>query len=158
VAVAIYDPTRAAEEEDDWFGEGSVFDSGEDLAAALLAMAGAGAPAATSAGEPAFVTADLPQAKPRESLLEMLRPFRPGADTVGPAVTPREETAAQPLTWSVRSPGAVSLPPRQPGRTGWSIRSSVLLLQRTEQVMENLREEAVASAFSAAARSLRASD
>ncbi|MBV8193960.1 MAG: hypothetical protein JOY80_00380 [Candidatus Dormibacteraeota bacterium] len=144
--MAIYDPTRADDEEDDWFGEGSVFDSGEELAAALLAMSNGepGPPPVAIAEEP-------PLERPRQSIFEIIRPYTPERDT-------RQRTEAepaQPLTWSVRAPGVVVMPPRQPGRTGWSIRSSVQVLRQTEEVMDRLREDAVASAFSAAARALR---
>ena len=117
-AVALND--LAPEDDDDWFGEGSVFDSGEELAEALLTLAGSAAP--------------------------VVAPAAPVAVAEPPRV---------PLTWTVRSPGSVPLPPRQPGRGGWSIRSSVQVLRRTEEVLQNLREEAVAASLDAAARAIR---
>ena len=121
--MALHD--AAPDEEEDWFGEGSAFDSGEELAAALLAIAGttrARVPVAAAAAVAAVAVAEPPRV---------------------------------PLTWTVRSPGSVPLPPRQPGRSGWSIRSSVQMLRRTEEVIQNLREDAVAASFDAAARAIR---
>jgi len=123
--VALHD--AAPDEEEDWFGEGSAFDSGEELAAALLAIAGT-----TRARVPVAAAA-----------------------AVAVAAVAVAEPPRVPLTWTVRSPGSVPLPPRQPGRSGWSIRSSVQMLRRTEEVIQNLREDAVAASFDAAARAIR---
>ena len=131
--MALNDP--APDEEEDWFGEGSAFDSGEELAAALLAIA-------VSTRAPAAAPAPLPV------------PVAAAAASVAAAVAVAEPPRV-PLTWTVRSPGSVPLPPRQPGRSGWSIRSSVQMLRRTEEVMQNLREDAVAASFDAAARAIR---
>ncbi|MBV8445427.1 MAG: hypothetical protein JOZ92_05870 [Candidatus Dormibacteraeota bacterium] len=54
----------------------------------------------------------------------------------------------------MRQPGIELLPPRQPGRTGWSIRNSVRMLEQLEDIMRRLREEAVTAAFIAAARAM----
>ena len=126
MAVAVSDPLPA-DDEDDWFGEGSAFDSGEDLAAALLAIA-------ATARAPVMVAEPAP---------------------AGRAAAARPAPVAQTLTWTVRRPGSVSIPMRQPGRTGWSIRSSVQVLHRTEEVMRHLREEAVVATFHHAARAVR---
>jgi hypothetical protein len=112
-------------EEDDWFGEGSAFDSGEELAAALLALART--PGANGERDVAAIT---------------------GAQFATPT--------AVPLTWSVRKPGAVAIPTRQPGRSGWSIRNSVQLLHQAEEIIDRLRQEAVQATFDAAARAHRA--
>jgi hypothetical protein len=127
VVTAVNDLNGSPEavEEDDWFGEGSAFDSGEDLAAALLALAGT---AGANGEHDATVIAGAPAAAP----------------------------APVPLTWSVRKPGAVAIPTRQPGRSGWSIRNSVQLLHQAEEIIDRLRQEAVQATFDAAARAYRA--
>ncbi len=143
---------RASTEDDEWFGEGSAFDSGEDLAAALFALAGATpngvnspaeiirpAPAPAPTANPVFVEVQ------RRADFEGAR--RPGSSN-GPAARSTSVAAA---SWSVRSPGEHLLPPKVAGRTGWTIRNSVAVLHRTEDAIARLREEAVAMAFLAAA-------
>jgi len=134
-------------EEDDWFGEGNAFESGEELAAALLALAtqpDVDEPAAVAA-EPAMLTA--PDSGDSFVLVDGrdLAPVIPRPQTAAPAPAPKR-------TWSVRSPGAVALPPRAPGKSGWSIRNSVMVLQHTEEILNKLRQEAVAVSLLAAAR------
>jgi hypothetical protein len=142
----------ASIQDDEWFGEGSAFDSGEDLAAALFALAGTSVKAsatATPAPEitwPSFVA---PDADP--VFVEVERPAgldganRPGSQYGG------AKGSASSSTWSVRSPGEQLLPPTMSGRKGWTIRNSVAVLHRTEDAIAKLREEAVAMAFLAAA-------
>lgn len=139
--------------DDEWFGEGSAFNSGEDLAAALFALAGAreNGPAAEThwpAAAPVltnhtvFVNDNVFEEVERPGALEEAR--RPGS--FGNRVT----TPAS-RSWSVRSPGEQLLPPTVSGRSGWTIRNSVAVLHRTEDAIAKLREEAVAMAFLAAA-------
>lgn len=155
------DVPRAADDaraEDDWFGEGSAFDTGEELAAALLALAGTVDP---RTGAPAGGVPEEPRAAhpAHDGSFEILAPFVPGLGAVNgriaagpasgrPAAAP---ASAPPERWSVRTPGQPLLPPRLSGRSGWSIRNSVTVLHRTEQVMARLREDAVEAAFLAAA-------
>jgi hypothetical protein len=141
----------ASIQDDEWFGEGSAFDSGEDLAAALFALAGTNvAPAPAMPTEeiswPSFVA---PDADP--VFVEVERPTglddarRPGS-MHGSSGGGRSSSS-----WSVRSPGEQLLPPTMSGRKGWTIRNSVAVLHRTEDAIAKLREEAVAMAFLAAA-------
>ncbi|HEV3273630.1 MAG TPA: hypothetical protein VG299_02065 [Candidatus Dormibacteraeota bacterium] len=143
----------ASIQDDDWFGEGSAFDSGEDLAAALFALAGTKVAPATAPlpveeiSWPSFVA---PDADP--VFVEVERPTglegarRPGSMHDG-ASGGRSSSSS----WSVRSPGEQLLPPTMSGRKGWTIRNSVAVLHRTEDAIAKLREEAVAMAFLAAA-------
>jgi hypothetical protein len=140
--------------DDEWFGEGSAFDSGEDLAAALFALAGATredapvaethwpAPAPVVTNHTVFVHDNVFEEVQRPGALEEAR--RPGSFG-NRAATPASRS------WSVRSPGEQLLPPTVSGRSGWTIRNSVAVLHRTEDAIAKLREEAVAMAFLAAA-------
>jgi len=150
VQVAPRPAAAGIDDQDDWFGEGSVFESGEQLAAALLAMAEpdagpAPAVAASVAG------GEVPDAGGDADLVVFDRSTRPVAADAVPRPHPRAATA---LTWGVRVPGAVEIPPRIPGKSGWSIRNSVQMLRRTEKVMLSLREDALQATLMAAARTL----
>jgi hypothetical protein len=135
--------------DEEWFGEGSAFDSGEDLAAALFALAGAKYtepvpevlwPVATPAGSDAdtvFVEVQRPSA-----VAEAARPY---------GIRSSSAPTASRRSWSVRTPGDALLPPTVSGRSGWTIRNSVAVLHRTEDAIAHLREDAVAMAFLAAA-------
>jgi hypothetical protein len=137
-------------QDDEWFGEGSAFDSGEDLAAALFALAGASGAAVSPPPEVARPTAPVPEANP--VYVEVQRPSDfEGARRPGSPYGGARRTSASPGSWSVRSPGEHLLPPKVSGRTGWTIRNSVAVLHRTEDAIARLREEAVAMAFLAAA-------
>jgi hypothetical protein len=142
---------EATVQDDEWFGEGSAFDSGEDLAAALFALAGATRNDAIPKAEviwPSAFQAPEPESDfvevARSGELETTR--RPGSryGSEGPS-------SSSPSSWSVRSPGEQLLPPKVSGRSGWTIRNSVAVLHRTEDAIARLREEAVAMAFLAAA-------
>lgn len=146
------------EEEDGWFGEGSSFDSGEDLAAALMELAGTPVEAlAETLATDSEERSSFEERAGSDLMFEMLRPQQGGADATveGMAQPSRWASVNQPQTWSVRTPGSLDLPARKPGKTGWSIRSSVQLLQRTEEVMLSLREEAVSATLVAAARAVK---
>jgi hypothetical protein len=152
--VAILDPT-IDEEEDGWFGEGSAFDSGEDLAAALMNLAGTPVGRAAQEEEPAASTFE-EQMRSNDMIFEMLTPANAGkeARSIEGTAPARKWSDGRALTWTVREPGSVELPARNPGKTGWSIRSSVLVLQRAEQVLIHLREEAVDRSLTAASRAI----
>jgi hypothetical protein len=136
--------------DDEWFGEGSAFDSGEDLAAALFALAGV-----THSDDPpeAEVTPPpLPVPQVESAFFEVERPA--AVDSARRPYSSRGRTtapSAPPRSWSVRAPGDALLPPTVSGRSGWTIRNSVAVLHRTEDAIAHLREDAVAMAFLAAA-------
>jgi hypothetical protein len=137
--------------DEEWFGEGSAFDSGEDLAAALFALAGARYTEHAPAPEALWPVAT-PESSDTDTVFVEVQ--RPGA--VAEAARPyglRQSAArtASPRSWSVRTPGEALLPPTVSGRSGWTIRNSVAVLHRTEDAIAHLREDAVAMAFLAAA-------
>jgi hypothetical protein len=140
----------ASIQDDEWFGEGSAFDSGEDLAAALFALAGTSVTTVISKPEISWPSFVAPDADP--VFVEVERPTsldgarRPGSVSAG-----AQGGNGTSNTWSVRSPGEQLLPPTMSGRKGWTIRNSVAVLHRTEDAIAKLREEAVAMAFLAAA-------
>lgn len=145
----------------DWFGEHAPFDSIAQLAAALpslevvtpglvpsTATTGAAAPPAGADPEDGELEDELGQ------LFEIIRARE--TDVSAPAAVIAESSAAPPPTWSVRIAGVDPLPLREPGRSGWSMRNSVQILRRAEDLVLRLRQEAVITAFDAAARALRA--
>jgi hypothetical protein len=138
--------------DDEWFGEGSAFDSGEDLAAALFALAGV---EHTDAAEVAVEEVAWPLLAVPEPDTVFVEVQRSGAvaDAGRPYSSQGRSTSssAPPRSWSVRAPGDALLPPTVSGRSGWTIRNSVAVLHRTEDAIARLREEAVAMAFLAAA-------
>lgn len=147
----------ASIQDDDWFGEGSAFDSGEDLAAALFALAGT---SVTTTTNPAYTPAPTPESSwpsfvapdADPVFVEVERPAGlDGARRPGSLYGGTTGGNANPNTWSVRSSGEQLLPPTMSGRKGWTIRNSVAVLHRTEDAIAKLREEAVAMAFLAAA-------
>jgi hypothetical protein len=140
---------RASTQDDEWFGEGSAFDSGEDLAAALFALAGTTRSAVSPPPEVIWPT-PVPEANPVYVELQRSGDFA-GARRPGSPYGGARRASASPGSWSVRSPGEQLLPPKVSGRTGWTIRNSVAVLHRTEDAIARLREEAVAMAFLAAA-------
>jgi len=146
--VASVDEPSGSQEE--WFGEGSAFDSGEDLAAALFALAAASPAPRAQATEsiwPALPAVD-------ETFVEVQRNHSGRETTRVPAapVPVRSPSAApSPRTWSVRAPGESLLPRTVSGSSGWTIRNSVAVLHRTEEAIAKLREDAVEMTFLAAA-------
>jgi hypothetical protein len=136
--------------DDEWFGEGSAFDSGEDLAAALFALAGVtdrGDPPEAEVSPPAVPVPQVENAffevERPTALASARRPYSSRGRTTAPSAPPR--------SWSVRAAGDALLPPTVSGRSGWTIRNSVTVLHRTEDAIAHLREDAVAMAFLAAA-------
>jgi len=139
-------------EEDDWFGEGNSFESGEELASALLAMATDGSVAAAVVSEPSPTAEAEPVAEADGAF--HLFDSNAAAQQLRERLAKSEPARYTPRSWSVRTPGAIALPPRVPGRTGWSIRNSVKVLQHTEEVIEALRTDAVVAALQASARAI----
>lgn len=140
--------------DDEWFGEGSAFDSGEDLAAALFALAGATRIESTPISESVWpeLIEDLRPPQRDSDFLEVARTKSlDAARRPGSAPSGMRTATTVPGTWSVRQPGEQLLPPTVSGRSGWTIRNSVAVLHRTEEAIAHLREEAVAMAFLAAA-------
>jgi hypothetical protein len=142
----------APEPEEDWFGEGSFFDSGEELASALFALAGTvdpslGAPPAHAEPSPA-------QPAGPHAEFEFIDRYAV-ADAAPGRPAPAVGSTPAPKTWSIRTSASSVLPPRRAGQSGWSIRNSVQVLHRTDDVLRRLREEAVATAFSSAAAVFR---
>jgi hypothetical protein len=142
--------------DDEWFGEGSAFDSGEDLAAALFALAGVAQTAVVTDGAetrveevawPALSVSDsdtvFVEVQRSSAVADAGRPYSSRGGSTASSAPPR--------SWSVRAPGEALLPPTVSGRSGWTIRNSVAVLHRTEDAIARLREEAVAMAFLAAA-------
>ena len=134
-------------DEDDWFGDGSAFDSGEDLAAALMAFAGVAEPAAAGgAPVPSFEVAEYNPAQ----VAQVPRPQAPSEFQLAelPA-TARPESSGVRSGWGQRG-GAQ--------RNGWAIRNSVKMLKTTEDVMRRLREDAVEVSWRAAQVAYHASN
>ena len=146
---------RSSTQDDEWFGEGSAFDSGEDLAAALFALAGTTRSGVSPPPEviwptPVAEVAEVADVNPVYVEVQRSGDFA-GARRPGSSSGAAMRASASPASWSVRSPGEQLLPPKVSGRTGWTIRNSVAVLHRTEDAIARLREEAVAAAFLAAA-------
>ena len=147
----VSDRESASEPEEDWFGEGSSFDSGEELATALFALAGTVDP--SLGAPPVYDHPEAEQPATVRSEFVLLDEYLPAAAApVRPAAA--AETPA-PTTWGIRASGSSILPPRRSGQSGWSIRNSVQVLHRTDDVLRKLREEAVVTAFSSAAAVFR---
>ena len=146
--MATADGASGADEE--WFGEGSAFDSGEDLAAALFALAGASPNSSPQAAEVIWPSGTAVEADPVfvevQRLVARQDGARPAASRAGGA-----DAASSARSWSVRPPGESLLPRTVSGRSGWTIRNSVAVLHRTEAAIARLREDAVELAFLAAA-------
>jgi hypothetical protein len=143
-------PEIAQVPDEEWFGEGSAFDSGEDLAAALFALAGVEPRAEPAAAE--VIVPLAPVAEADSMFLEVQRPAAVDAARRPHSTQARPPSpSTSPRSWSVRTPGTALLPPTVSGRSGWTIRNSVAVLHRTEDALARLREEAVAMAFLAAA-------
>ena len=148
-------PAPAADEllGEDWFGDGSAFDSGEDLATALaglasgervwpvdvLNLAGVSVPAP---GTPAHTVPSQATSQPSQGPAAPVQP----ADEFQVAAMPSAR-GGPPSGWSLRSPAPLIGRRRlaggpAPQGSGWSIRHSVQMLRMTEDTLYRLREEA----------------
>jgi hypothetical protein len=134
-------------EDEDWFGEGSMFESSEDLAAALFALAETADPAA--GGQVAPAPRPEPAVETIDATFEVFEPLAAGR------AADKAPAPSAPSSWGLRKPGTVLLPPKRPGHTGWTIRNSVQVLHQTEEAMAKLREQAVVTAFMSAAEAFR---
>ncbi|MGO8686029.1 MAG: hypothetical protein ACLQT7_02415 [Candidatus Dormibacteria bacterium] len=160
-------PAPAAEDllGGDWFGEGSVFDTGEELAGALLVIA-----AGRSGGSLEALALPAPGVPPEARH----DPADPRRATVGAAqgaaetggfdgefqvATMPSARSAEPSGWSVRPAAVVRRrwSGGTPGaeRRGWSIRQSVQVLRLTEEILIRLREEAAQLTWQLAAAAHR---
>jgi hypothetical protein len=144
----------------DWFGEGSVFDTGEDLANALMVLASAQAagtaralalsPGPHATPEPAVGLDGVHTRPPQRGPAPLAAPDEFQVATM-PSSRGREPSgwAGRPSTpvgrrsWSGAGPGSQ--------RTGWSIRQSVQTLRIAEDTLCKLREEAAQLAWHFAA-------
>lgn len=176
-------PLLEGADDEDWFGDGSAFNSQAELASALLSVDGSAMPPAepdavleekeVPAEEPEAVLEEFaaaPQefeATPQKPALngqanghfDFVDPRDPSGRLVEPAPPPLPVPPPPVLpTWSVRIPGVQLLPARQPGSTGWSMGNSVRILRQTEELVARLREQAVVAAFAAAARAMHGED
>jgi hypothetical protein len=148
-------PAPAADEllGEDWFGEGSVFDTGEDLAAALAALASgemvwpAGVLDLAGVSVPPPAPAGLPVMREpagRPPAVPSAPPQPPDEFQVAPMPSSR---GGPPTGWALHAPRPISRPRRLGAgavteRSGWSIRQSVQMLRMTEDALYRLREEA----------------
>ena len=150
-------PAPAADEllGEDWFGEGSAFDTGEDLATALAALSGVSVPSPGPAGRPAtHQPVEWPAAGP-------VAPPQP-PDEFQVATMPSSR-GGPPTGWALHAPRSISRPRRigagaAPERSGWSIRQSVQMLRMTEDALYRLREEAAQLTWQLAALAYREID
>jgi hypothetical protein len=152
----------------DWFGEGSVFDTGEQLASALLVLAGGRT--RQPGGERVLPAAPVSIAT---------RPGHPGGNAAGvgmgqeaadaPVLDGEFQVATMPSALG-REPSGWSAHPAAvtrrrwsgavpgPERRGWSIRQSVQVLRLTEEILSRLREEAAQLTWQLAAAAHRETD
>lgn len=122
------------DDEEEWFGDGSAFDSGEDLAAALMVMA----------GSPIGVE------PPGAGIDRVIHPPRAGGEAFEEVTRSEQEVQTvggrdESVGWAVREPRA-----RPAGKRGWSIRNSVQSIRLAESTITRLRRDAVLVAWRAA--------
>jgi hypothetical protein len=146
----------AAALEEDWFGEGSAFSSGEELASALMALVGSrAAPAAAvpPPPPPAMPFVDAPRSR-AAALAEPVDEFQVASM---PSFQGRGD--ALPAEQRQRASGWRQAPaPTSPQRTGWSIRQGVQILRLTEETIVRLREEAAERTWALVAAAYRDTD
>jgi len=154
---------------EDWFGDGSVFDTGEDLANALVGLAtgelvwpvdtlnlpGIAVPAA---GPPGYTVPNQTVPRPPDGPAVPPQP----ADEFQVATMPSAQ-GGPPPGWALRSSPPIGRPHRlgggsTPERSGWSIRQSVQMLRMTEDTLYRLREEAAQLTWQLAALAHREVD
>ncbi|GAC1339698.1 MAG: hypothetical protein NVSMB29_07450 [Candidatus Dormibacteria bacterium] len=168
-------------DDDDWFGVGSSFDSGEELAAALVAFGTARPPAraaieagpeppgdgSETGGDPArsalgqapatglgsAPAGARPAGSPPGSPRTEGRPRRPvpGGRPAGQGI----DASSWPTISARAAPAPAGVPAGQASGPGWQIRQGVRSLRRAEEALERLREEAILVAWAAASAALR---
>ena len=145
---------------DDWFGEGSVFDTGEELAAALMSLSGAAASwrLALPVSDPEPAKSRVAREAPKPAGLSPAS-TAPPADEFLIATMPSSR-GREPSGWSARLAALpASVRPAAGGaRAGWSIRQSVQILRVTEEILGRLREEAALLTWQLAAAAHRETD
>jgi len=144
-------PDLSALDDEDWFGDGSAFDSGEDLAAALLVMAGAGS-AEEIAGSSSAVEIEFDPVQPQRTPPADLPPAAQGVEFV-PSGGGQEGQTGSTEGWRVVS----GLGERRAGAHKWSFRHGILAMRQTEDAMGRLQRGAVETAWAAAAVTARIS-
>ncbi len=164
-------PAPAADEllGEDWFGEGSVFDTGEDLATALAAL-GSGEmvwPVDALDLPGVSVASPAPAGGPATGQPDAWQPARVATPSQPPdefqVATMPSWRGGPPSGWALRVPVSVSRL-RRPGggatpeRSGWSIRQSVQMLRMTEDTIYRLRSEAAELTWQLAALAYRELD
>lgn len=132
----------------EWFGEGSAFDSGEDLAAALLQLAGVSAKPQRDAAPAGW---DLPQA-PAPPVRSAPRPGGGGAAIETEIFQTFERPRVQ--TSPGLAPAKTRFVPRGPVRANWSVRHSGQFLRATEEVVAGLQEQAIQRAWDEVAKAI----
>ncbi len=141
-------PDLSALDDEDWFGDGSAFDSGEDLAAALLVMAGVGTVEETASSSGVEIEFDPVQ--PQRIPPAQDQPSGHGVEFVASGGEQKgHETPA--AGWKVVS----GLEERRTGAHKWSFRHGILAMRQTEDAMGRLQRGAVETAWAAAAVSTR---
>lgn len=132
-------PDLTSLDDEDWFGEGSAFDSSEDLAAALLAMMGDGN------SEPQNLEFhEVAAGNPQEELQSPSTPimFEPTRKEA-----PKPPWEGQPTVgWAVAS----GLAAKRAGKREWSFRNGILAMRKTEDAMAQLRRAAIEVTWAAA--------
>jgi hypothetical protein len=153
---------------EDWFGAGSVFETGEELANALMLLASGQmtwpVPVLTLPG-----LAQHPPPSPEHPGAPAVPPGPPGGPA--PAAPPDEFQVAtmpssrerEPSGWAGRSTAPLERRRRPRGgppltSSGWSIRQSVQILRVTEDILCRLREEAAQLTWHLAAAVHRETD
>ncbi|MGP8161080.1 MAG: hypothetical protein ACLQGJ_07650 [Candidatus Dormibacteria bacterium] len=153
---------------EDWFGAGSVFETGEELANALMVLASG----QMTWPVPVLTLPGLAQHPPPSPEHPGVRAVPPGPfGGPAPAAPPDEfQVAAMPSSrerepsgWAGRSTAPLERRRRPRGgpplaSSGWSIRQSVQILRVTEDILCRLREEAAQLTWHLAAAVHRETD
>lgn len=140
-------------EEDEWFGEGSSFGSGDELAAALFAMAGATPPVfdepAAEAQPSGPVFEEFPRIAAESQAAFATHPQTEWVPIPAHEAAPQVPSPGARPTWTVRQAREAMEASSGAGRQ-WSIRHGVRMLKMTEDVIDRLRQDAVEITWAAA--------
>ena len=157
-------PDLSALDDEDWFGEGSAFDSGEDLAAALMAMAGGGA-SPEAAGGLQFAPLSPDDAISRGAGVQEAShgfAFEPTRDEeVVVAPSHGEEVGSQTApTEEAPQPGwhPQTLKARRSGQRDWTFRNGILAMRKAEDSIARMRKSAIEVSWVAAGVVLAVAD